>query len=312
MRRIHIAGSIVPLLAFLLVPSADSQPATGLRGFTAAGAAQQREIEQKFRAVPKPENLREYMRAISAAPHHAGSPGSRKVAEYVLAQFKASGLDARIEEFEALMPYPTERFLELVAPEQYVAALKEPVVPEDPDSGDADQLPTFNAYSSDGDVTGDLVYVNYGTPDDYETLAKLGIDVKGKIVIARYGRSWRGIKPKVAYEHGAIGCIIYSDPQRRRILSGRHVSERRVSAESRRPARQRDGHADPSRRSFDAGTRCGSGYGQCRRSIVVRRHPEDPGPANLVRRCAAAAPQSRRSSRASRVARIAADHLPRR
>jgi N-acetylated-alpha-linked acidic dipeptidase len=131
----------------------------------------------------------------------------------VLSQFKSSGLDARIEEFEALMPYPTERSLELVAPERYVAELKEPVVPEDPDSGDAGQLPTFNAYSADGDVTGDLVYVNYGTPDDYEQLAKLGIDVKGKIVIARYGKSWRGIKPKVAYEHGAIGCIIYSDPK---------------------------------------------------------------------------------------------------
>ena len=213
MRRIHIAGSIVPLVVFLLVPSADSQPAAPLRGFNATSAAQQRDIEQKFRAVPKPENLREHMRAISAEPHHAGSPGSRKVAEYVLARFKAAGLDARIEEFEALMPYPTERSLELVAPERYVAELKEPVVPEDPDSGDAGQLPTFNAYSADGDVTGDLVYVNYGTPDDYEQLAKLGIDVKGKIAIARYGRSWRGIKPKVAYEHGAIGCIIYSDPK---------------------------------------------------------------------------------------------------
>ena len=213
MRRIHIAGSLVPLVIFLLVPSVDSQPAAPLRGFSTASAAQQRDIEQKFRAVPKPENLREHMRAISAEPHHAGSPGSRKVAEYVLAQFTAAGLDARIEEFEALMPYPTERSLELVAPERYVAELKEPVVPEDPDSGDAGQLPTFNAYSADGDVTGDLVYVNYGTPDDYEQLAKLGIDVKGKIAIARYGRSWRGIKPKVAYEHGAIGCIIYSDPK---------------------------------------------------------------------------------------------------
>jgi len=213
MRRLHIAGSVVPLLVFLLVPTAGSQPAAALRGFSPAGAAQQRDIEQKFRAVPKPENLREHMRAISAEPHHAGSPGSRKVAEYVLAQFKASGLDARIEEFEALMPYPTERSLELVAPERYVAELKEPVVAEDPDSGDAGQLPTFNAYSADGDVTGDLVYVNYGTPDDYQALAKLGVDVKGKIVIARYGKSWRGIKPKVAYEHGAIGCIIYSDPK---------------------------------------------------------------------------------------------------
>ena len=213
MRRIQIVGSVVPLLALLLVPVADSQPTAAMRGFSASGAALQRETEQKFRAVPKPENLRESMRVISAEPHHAGSPGSRRVAEYVLERFKSFGLDARIEEFEALMPYPTERSLELIAPERYVAELKEPVVNEDPDSGDQGQLPTFNAYAADGDVTGDLVYVNYGTPDDYEQLAKLGIDVKGKIVIARYGRSWRGIKPKVAYEHGAIGCIIYSDPR---------------------------------------------------------------------------------------------------
>jgi len=213
MRQVQIAGSIVPLLALLLVPAADSQPAPGLHGFSAPHAVQQREIEQRFRAIPKPENLREYMRVITADPHHAGSPGSRKVADYVLSQYKSFGLDARLEEFEALMPYPTERALELTAPERYVAQLKEPIVAEDPDSGDEGQLPTFNACSADGDVTGDLVYVNYGTPEDYEQLAKLGVDVKGKIVIARYGKSWRGIKPKVAYEHGAVGCIIYSDPR---------------------------------------------------------------------------------------------------
>ena len=213
MRPIQIVGSVVPLLALLFVPVADSQPAASMRGFSATGASLQRETEQKFRAVAKPENLREYVRAISAEPHHAGSPGSRRVADYVLERFKSFGLDARIEEFEALMPYPTERSLELIAPERYTATLKEPAVADDPDSADAGQLPTFNAYSADGDVTGDLVYVNYGTPDDYEELAKLGVDVKGKIVIARYGRSWRGIKPKVAYEHGAIGCIIYSDPR---------------------------------------------------------------------------------------------------
>jgi N-acetylated-alpha-linked acidic dipeptidase len=111
------------------------------------------------------------------------------------------------------MPYPTERVVELVSPERYVAKLKEPAVEVDSDSTDAGQLPSFNAYSADGDVTEELVYVNYGTPEDYEELAKLKIDVKGKIVIARYGRSWRGIKPKVASEHGAVGCIIYSDPR---------------------------------------------------------------------------------------------------
>ena len=201
------------LAALLLAPAAQSQPTPQVRGFTTRSSPAERDVEARFQAVPKPDNLREYMRTITEEPHHAGSPGSRRVAEYVLAHFKSWGLDASIETFEALMPYPTERALELVAPESYTAQLREPPVPVDKDSTDAGQLPSFNAYSADGDVTGDLVYVNYGVPEDYEQLSKLGIDVKGRIVIARYGKSWRGIKPKVAYEHGAIGCIIYSDPQ---------------------------------------------------------------------------------------------------
>ncbi|PYR77268.1 MAG: folate hydrolase [Acidobacteria bacterium] len=200
------------LFTFVISPLANSQPPAALRGFTSDGAAAERQAEEKFKAIPKPDNLREYMRVITQAPHHAGSANSRKVAEYVLSRFKAAGLNASIEQFEALMPYPKERRVELVEPEKYVATLKEPRVEQDKDSEDDGQLPTFNAYSADGDVTADLVYVNYGTPADYEQLDKLGIDVKGKIVIARYGQSWRGIKPKVAWEHGAVGCIIYSDP----------------------------------------------------------------------------------------------------
>lgn len=202
-------------ICFLLLASLDAptQPPSPIRGFTAASSEPQRQAEEKFRAVPKPENLREHMRVISAEPHHAGGPGSRKVAEYVLSQFKSWGLNASIEPFEALMPFPTERVVELIAPERYVLKLEEAAIAQDPDSTDAGALPTFNAYSADGDVTAELVYVNYGIPEDYEQLAKLGVDVKGKIVIARYGRSWRGIKPKVAYEHGAVGCIIYSDPR---------------------------------------------------------------------------------------------------
>jgi N-acetylated-alpha-linked acidic dipeptidase len=200
-------------LFLLIVPSTVRTQQRPIRGFTAASSEIQRQVEEKFRAIPKPENNREYMRVIAAEPHHAGSPGSRKVADYVLSQFKSWGLNASIETFEALMPYPTERVVELVAPERYVLKLAEPAVTQDPDSTDAGALPTFNAYSADGDVTAELVYVNYGTPEDYVQLAKLGVDVKGKIVIARYGRSWRGIKPKVAAEHGAVGCIIYSDPR---------------------------------------------------------------------------------------------------
>jgi N-acetylated-alpha-linked acidic dipeptidase len=204
--------SALVLLLLVFGPALRTQPPPPIRGFTPTSSAAERQAEETFRAVPKPENNREYMRVITGHPHHAGSPASRKVAEYILSQYKAWGLDASIESFEALMPYPTERFLELQAPEHYALTLREPAVAEDKDSADPGGLPPFNAYSADGDVIAELVYVNFGTPEDYEQLAKLGVDVKGKIVIARYGRSWRGIKPKVAYEHGAVGCIIYSDP----------------------------------------------------------------------------------------------------
>jgi N-acetylated-alpha-linked acidic dipeptidase len=204
------------LLAGLLcaaLPAGISGQSQGLRGFPDDGTAAQKQIEDQFRAVPDPARLREYMRAMTDVPHVAGQPASKTVAEYALEKFKSFGLDARIEETKAYMPWPVERHLELVAPEGKVLQIQEPPVPSDPDTMDDDLTPTFNAYSADGDVTGEVVYVNYGIPADYETLAALGIDVKGKIVIARYGGSWRGIKPKVAYEHGAIGCLIYSDPK---------------------------------------------------------------------------------------------------
>jgi N-acetylated-alpha-linked acidic dipeptidase len=199
-------------LVLLVPPAMHSQAPLPMRGFNASAAEAERKLERQFRASPNPDKLREYMRAITAEPHHAGSPGSRKVAEYILDKFRSWHLDASIEPAEALLPYPLERTLELVEPEHFVAALKEPPVAADPDSTDEGQLPTFNAYSADGDVTADLVYVNYGIPEDYEELKKLNIDVAGKIVLARYGNSWRGIKPKVAAEHGAVGCLIYSDP----------------------------------------------------------------------------------------------------
>src|SRR5215470_8852697 len=190
-----------------------TEPAKALMGFSAAASQSEIEWEQKMRSIPKPELLREYMKRLSAQPHHVGSAYDRSNAEWILSKFKEWGLDAHIENFDVLFPTPVERVLELVEPARFRATLKEPTIAEDPNSGDANQLPTYNAYSADGDVTGQLVYVNYGVPADYEELAKLGVDVKGKIVIARYGGSWRGIKPKVAHEHGAIGCIIYSDPR---------------------------------------------------------------------------------------------------
>jgi len=202
------------LSAALLTAAGFAQPTPALRGYTADASRAEREWEAKFRALPKPENMREYMKRLSAFPHHIGSPYDKDNAEWLLAQFRSWGLDAHIETFRVLFPTPKSRLLELIEPGHYTAKLAEPVVGVDPTSDQtAQQLPTYNAYSVDGDVTGPLVYVNYGVPDDYEELERNGISVKGAIVIARYGGSWRGIKPKVAAEHGAIGCIIYSDPK---------------------------------------------------------------------------------------------------
>jgi N-acetylated-alpha-linked acidic dipeptidase len=192
-------------------PQTASPP--GVRGFPRAVLADELAREAALRAVPSADTLRAQQTALSAVPHEAGTERSHHVAELLLARFRSFGLDARIEQFEALMPRPVSRSLELLAPEHYTAELREPPLPEDPTSGQSDQLPTFNAYSPDGDVTGDLVFVNYGVPEDYRVLDSLGISVRGKIVIAKYGQSWRGIKPKVAAEHGAIGCLIYSDPR---------------------------------------------------------------------------------------------------
>jgi N-acetylated-alpha-linked acidic dipeptidase len=185
-----------------------------LRGFTPASAQAERDWEMKFRAIPSADSLRSYMRRLSARPHHVGSPYDRDNAEWILAKFKSFGLDAQIETFDVLFPTPIERVVELVAPIRFVARLQEPPVAGDPTSAQQrEQLPTYNAYSADGDVTAPLVYVNYGVPTDYERLERMGVSVKGAIVIVRYGASWRGIKPKLAAEHGAVGCLIYSDPR---------------------------------------------------------------------------------------------------
>ena len=189
-------------------PHAQNRP---IRGFPDDAVAAQRQREEQFRKVPDSARLKEYMEAMAGDSHVAGQPSSKRVADYALAKFKSFGLNASIEEFEAMMPWPLETTVELVAPEKLALRIKEPVLPEDPDSGD--QTPLYNAYSGDGDVTGEVVYVNYGMPADFERLKQMNISVKGKIVLARYGAGWRGIKPKVALENGAIGCLIYSDPR---------------------------------------------------------------------------------------------------
>src|ERR1700691_5006771 len=200
--RSLISGCIVLLVAHLTC--AQTTPAkTGAHaqfsGYTAQSSSPERDWEKKFQDGIVSDNVRENMRRMSAHPHHLGSPYDKDNAEWILSKFKEFGLDAKIESYEVLFPTPKQRVLEMVEPTRFVATLQEPTVAGDPTSGQHDeQLPPYNAYSIDGDVTGPLVYVNYGTPADYEQLDRLGISVKGAVVIARYGESWRGIKPKVA------------------------------------------------------------------------------------------------------------------
>jgi N-acetylated-alpha-linked acidic dipeptidase len=203
---------VLPL--FLLVQlfgQSDSNPS--LTGFDSAASKTELEWEAKFRLVPDPKQIQTNMRFLAAHPHNVGSAAQKRNAEWLVERYKEWGWDAHIERFDVLYPTPTARVLELVGPGHFKARLEEPPLPGDPYTTErTTQLPGFNIYSADGDVTAPLVYVNYGMPNDYEELARNNISVKGAIVIARYGGGWRGLKPKLAHEHGAVGCIIYSDP----------------------------------------------------------------------------------------------------
>src|SRR6201997_4993605 len=210
MRR---CAALVMILALLLPSTLFGADQPALVGYSPRNSAAERDWETKFRGVPDPANLRDYMKRLSAHPHHVGSPYDKENAEWILARFKEWGLDAHIETFNVLFPTPKLRLLEMTEPTKFTAKLEEPALAVDPTSNQkSEQLPTYNAYSIDGDVTAPLVFVNYGLPEDYEKLDRLGISVKGAIVIAKYYHSWRGVKPKVAAEHGAIGCLIYSEP----------------------------------------------------------------------------------------------------
>jgi N-acetylated-alpha-linked acidic dipeptidase len=211
--------SWVAILSLVQISWTQSMPASNadasrLSGYGPQSSKVERDWEKRFQDGIVAGNLRQSMQRLTARPHHVGSAYDKENAEWMLAQFKEWGFDAHIETFQVLFPTPKERVLELVEPTRFRAELQEPVLAIDPTSGQtAEQLPTYNAYSIDGDVTAPLVYVNYGDREDYEQLDRMGISVKGAIVISRYGTSWRGTKPKVAAEHGAIGCLIYSDPK---------------------------------------------------------------------------------------------------
>jgi N-acetylated-alpha-linked acidic dipeptidase len=205
---------VAPSIAVLSEPNNSNTAAAVMVGYSAHSAALQGQWEGRFKEGVSAANIRENMRRLSARPHHVGSPYDKDNAEWILSKFKEWGFDAKIETFDVLFPTPKIRVLEMLQPKRFRAKLQEPAVAGDATSGQtAEQLPTYNAYSADGDVTAPLIYVNFGNRDDYEQLDRLGISVKGAIVIARYGEGWRGVKPKVAAEHGAIGCIIYSDPK---------------------------------------------------------------------------------------------------
>ncbi|HEY4089766.1 MAG TPA: M28 family peptidase [Bryobacteraceae bacterium] len=206
MLRVFAAALLLP---FLLL----SAGSTAIRGFDAASARDEIQWEKQARALPDAARIGATIEKLSSQPHLAGTPGSRETAEWLLAQLQAWGLDAKIETFEALLPTPQTRVLEMAGSPAFTAKLQEPAVGVDPFSSNPNAIPPYNAYSGTGDVTAPLIYVNYGLPADYDILKQKGIDVRGRIVIARYGASFRGVKPRVAWEHGAIGCIIYSDPR---------------------------------------------------------------------------------------------------
>ena len=212
-RAPHLAALTTSAVFFALAAAATPPADSPLLGFSADASRAELERESAFaRQISKAE-LRNWLEHLAARPHHVGSEWGRANAEWMRDLFAGWGYEARIETFEVLFPTPKVRLLEMVAPTRFRARLDEGSLAEDPTSGQKkEQLPGYNAYSVDGDVEGELVYVNYGLPADYEELAQHGIDVRGKIVLARYGGSWRGIKPKVAAERGAIGCLIYSDP----------------------------------------------------------------------------------------------------
>ncbi len=191
------------------VAAAALLPAAGL-------AAPDKALEAKFDGMIDNAEMGGWLKTMSAEPIHVGAPHNKKNAEMTLAQFRSWGWDAKIETFWVLYPTPKEVALELTAGAgaPFKATLTERPIPGDESSSRTqDQLPAYVAFQGDGDVTAPLVYVNYGMPADYDALERLGVSVKGKIVIARYGAGWRGLKPKLAQEHGAVGAIIYSDPR---------------------------------------------------------------------------------------------------
>src|SRR5262249_31854629 len=191
---------------------ARAQTPQRIRGFSPAANAAELARERELRSAANARANEADFDVMTAEPHHAGSPYEIKLADYVAGKFKEFGIEPAKYEYSVLLPWPGERRIEITAPDQVKLPGEEEKSRGNEGPDKPGILPAYNASPPWGEVSGEIVYVNFGAPADYETLAKLGIDVKGKIVLARYGGSWRGIKPKVAAEHGAIACLIYSDP----------------------------------------------------------------------------------------------------
>jgi N-acetylated-alpha-linked acidic dipeptidase len=209
-RRLHARFWLAVLAGAWSAPQPSG--AEAVFGFRDSAASKQLALEQRFTEHLEPSRLRESMRELSAKPHHTGSPAGRAVAESIAAKFRSWGFETRIETVYALMPTPKDRVVAMIAPRPYRARLEPPAIPGHEPGNNEGSLPPYNAYSADGEVTADAVYVNYGLREDYAELERLGVDVRGKIVIARYGRAFRGMKPRLAGEMGAVGTILYSDP----------------------------------------------------------------------------------------------------
>src|SRR5206468_1848745 len=204
---------IVLVIIFVINSFQSFTFAQTIDGFSAAKSQDERRWEEQFHAVPAPNSAREHLRRLTSEPHVAGTKEDYATAVYVRDQMRSFGLSAELKEYQVWLNYPkTDPIVELIAPRHERLSVREAVLKEDPTSSNPKITPLFNGYSASGDVTAPLVYANYGLPPDYEALQKAGVDVKGKIVIVRYGNSFRGVKAKVAQDHGAVGCIIYSDP----------------------------------------------------------------------------------------------------
>src|SRR4051812_39260178 len=188
-----------------------AQAQSGLDGYTPENAAKQQQYEARFQDRVSADDMRSLSRNLSEKPHLVGTPNQAQATQDVLRKFRSYGLDAHTQSYDIYVSRPEDIQVSMTKPYARAATVKEKQFPWMQDYRDV--IPAYNAYSPPGDVTGQVVYANYGLPQDYAELDKLGVSVAGKIVLVRYGASFRGVKVHVAEQHGAKGVIIYSDPE---------------------------------------------------------------------------------------------------